>query len=574
MDENSSRISTLHKGIAVILSKNRRERWMVHLIALLVLGMGIVNLISAVQPALRNRLEILELVIPLEIRFGSRLTSVLIGFAFLLIARSLWRRKRTAWLITTILLAVSIVSHLIKGLDFEEASISLVLLILLIIYRKSFHTESDRPSVKQGLFTLGVGLVFTLVYGTVGIYYLDHHFSISFNIWQAFNQIIVIFTTLKSPDLIPVTRFGHYFVYSIYFVGMSTLSLSLFMLIRPVILRKPASISEYRKATEIVQKYGHTSLARATLFDDKSYFFSNEGVVISYALAGRMAVVLGDPIGPAQFIAESILAFRDFCERNDWELAFASVLPDYLNAYKDAGFDTLCIGNEGIVILSEFSLEGSKNKGVRNIVSKMERLGYRTEVYLAPLDEKLVRSLKEISDAWLTSHSGGEMYFSDGRFEESYIRDSAVIVVHAANGKPVAFANFIPEYQKNELSIDLMRHFQEVESGTMNFLFAKMLLWAKAQGYDSFSLGLSALSGVGEKPEDPRIEQALHRITEIISRYFNFKGLHDFKDKFHPFWEPRYLIYKNPASLPEVLSALIQVHAGKNYLWKFLSKRK
>ena len=165
---------------------------------------------------------------------------------------------------------------------------------------------------------------------------------------------------------------------------------------------------------------------------------------------------------------------------------------------------------------------------------------------------------------------GGEMHFSDGWFNDSYIRNGSVAVVHAPDGHPTAFANLIPEYQKNEVSIDLMRHYQEIEHGTMEFLFVKMLQWAKGKGYDTFSLGLSAIVGVGEKPGDPRVEQALHTISEYVSRFYNFKGLHDFKEKYRPRWEPRYLVYPGPASLPLVLTTLLRVHSGNDFLRKFL----
>src|SRR5574340_180439 len=99
-----------------------------------------------------------------------------------------------------------------------------------------------------------------------------------------------------------------------------------------------------------------------------------------------------------------------------------------------------------------------------------------------------------------------------------------------------------------------------------------MLQWAKEQGYDTFSLGLSAIVGVGEKPEDSQVEHALHTISGYISRFYNFKGLHTFKEKFHPLWEPRYLIYPGTASLPLVLTTLLRVHSGNNFLFKFLGR--
>lgn len=94
----------------------------------------------------------------------------------------------------------------------------------------------------------------------------------------------------------------------------------------------------------------------------------------------------------------------------------------------------------------------------------------------------------------------------------------------------------------------------------MEFLFARMLQYSKENHYTNFSLGLSAIVGVGEKPDDPRVENALHTLAQFASRHFNFKGLHHFKAKYHPEWQPRYLVYPGAASLPQILSTLLQAH--------------
>jgi phosphatidylglycerol lysyltransferase len=379
-----------------------------------------------------------------------------------------------------------------------------------------------------------------------------------------------MFTAFYNPGIQPLTGFGRYFAGSIYIIGLGTLCFSLLMLIRPVLVRQAATPDEKVQAEKIVRQYGRTALARAALFDDKSYYFSGGNTVIAYAAKGRGAIALGDPMGPAEQIKEAITDFRDFCVHNDWTPSFVSTLPDYLGDYKAAGFEAVCIGYEAIVKLGEFSLEGSKNKATRNAVSHMEKLGYRAEIYQPPLENDLLRSLRDTSDAWLTLHHGGEMHFSDGWFDEGYLRNGPVIAVINQDGGIDAFANLVPEYQKNELSVDLMRHYPNVENGMMEFLFVHMLQWAGEQGYSTFSLGLSAIVGVGEKPEDPRVEHALHTISEYLSRFYNFKGLHHFKEKFHPAWEPRYLVYPGVPSLPLVMNTLLRVHSGNNFLWKFL----
>lgn len=550
---------------------SRIEKWGVRTTALITFVTGMVNLISAVQPALLDRLALLREIIPLEVRYGSRLASAFAGFALLLLASSLWRRKRLAWILTVSVLSVSILSHLIKGLDFEEASLSFGLLVMMLLLRSSFHALSDPPSIKQGIVVFIAALLFTLLYGTLGFFLLDRHFRTPFSLIGAIRQTLMMVIALYNPGLQPITGFGRYFADSIYAIGMGTLGFALAMMIRPVLVRQPATAQERARAEKIVRQNGRTALARAVLFEDKSYFFGGEDTVIAYAVSGRGAMVLGDPIGPDGQILEAVARFKDFCVRNDWTPAFVSTLPDYLGIYRNLGFDVICIGNEAIVDLSTFSLEGSQNKNLRNAVSRMERGGFSAEVLLPPIDDPILYKLHEISNAWLTSRHGGEMHFSDGWFEEQYIRNSHVIVVRAEDGASIiAFANLVSEYQKNELTLDLMRHYPDVPNGTMDFLFVKMLQWAKQQGYASFSLGLSAVVGVGEKPEDPRVEQALHKLSEYVSRFYNFKGLHDFKEKFHPRWEPRYLVYPGAGSLPLVLTTLLKVHSQKNSLFKFI----
>ena len=317
--------------------------------ALFTASIGFVNLISAVQPALQKRLEMIQLLVPIEVRYGSRMTSAFAGFALLLLAGSLWRRKRTAWVLTMILLVISFFTHLTKGLDYEEASLTLSLIILLVLFRRSFFVTSDRPSLQQGLKVLAYAFGFTLNSGTAGFYLLDKHFNVSFSILDALKQTLVMFTSFYNPGLEPITGFGKYFADSIYVIGLGTFGFALLMLIRPVLVRQLATSEERTRAEGAIEKYGRTALARAALFNDKSYFFGPGNTVIAYAVSGRGAIALGDPIGPTDQVATTIADFLNFCTKNDWTPAFASTLPDFLDSYKAAGFEAVCIGFEAII---------------------------------------------------------------------------------------------------------------------------------------------------------------------------------------------------------------------------------
>jgi phosphatidylglycerol lysyltransferase len=544
----------------------------VRAIAMLAGIMGVVNILSAVTPSLSARLAVLTRVLPLAVRQGGRLTAALAGFALLLLAGNLWRRKRAAWLLTLIILLVSAASHIVKGLDYEEAGLSLAMAVWLVSERARFHARSDPPSVRQGLQTLGLALVFTLGYGAAGFYLLDRHFNVSFGLGAALRQTVVMFIQFYNPGLEPITGFGRYFADSIYVIGAATTGYALLMLIRPVLVRWPATRQERERARSIVQAYGRSSLAFLTLFEDKAYYFSPGGSVVAYAEHGRGAVALGDPIGPAEDLPAALTGFRDYCAGNDWQSAFYQTLPETLEAYRAAGYEALCVGHEGIVDLASFTLEGKDNKALRSALNRLTRLGHRTEIHSPPLPDNLLGELRSISDEWLTMVHGSEKRFSLGWFEDSYVRNCPVMVVHTPEGWISAFANVVPEYQRNEATIDLMRHRPEVENGTMDFLFVSLFEWARAQGYATFSLGLSSLSGVGEHADDPAVERAMHFIYQHVNQFYNFKGLHAFKEKYHPTWSPRYLIYPSAASLPGVLATMIRASSGDRLLLKYLRR--
>jgi len=167
---------------------------------------------------------------------------------------------------------------------------------------------------------------------------------------------------------------------------------------------------------------------------------------------------------------------------------------------------------------------------------------------------------------------GSEKRFSLGWFEDSYIRSCPVIAVCTPEGWISAFANIVPEFQRNEATVDLMRHRPEVENGTMDFLFVSLFEWARAQGYATFNLGLSSLSGVGEHADDPAVERAMHFVYQHVNQFYNFRGLHAFKEKFQPAWSPRYLIYPGAASLPVILTAMMRASSGDRRLVRSLSR--
>lgn len=549
------------------MNNNFKNRLGLRSAALLTGLVGLVNLLSAVTPNLYERNHWLREFLPFEIRATGHIFAALTGFILLALATNLLRRKRVAWLITISLLIISIFSHLLKGWDYEESLLSAVLLIQLILMRHEFTAQSDRPSIARGFRVLIGALLFTLAYGTIGFYLLDGKFSENFNWGEAVVQTLAMFFTEDNWGLQPRTRFGNFFANSIYIIAASTFTIALVMLLQPVFLRNSASIKERQKAKEIVENYGCSSLAAFTLLSDKSYFFSPSGrSVIAYVPKGRGAIALGDAIGPVEDRQEAIASFKLFCQRNDWYPAFYQALPNDIDLYKSLGFKVLKIGEEAIINLANFTLQGKAGKNFRPSINRLTKLGYQIAFYPPPIADDLLHQLKSVSDEWLKMVQGSEKRFSLGWFDEAYLRECEIAVVHTHEGEISAFANIVQEYQLNEVTNDMMRHRHSIENGTMDFLFVSMLQHFKEKGYDSFNFGLSALAGVGENPESRRLEKVLHYLYQHLNSFYNFQGLHAYKDKFHPHWEPRYLVYPSLTALPNVVVALIRADSGDRLL--------
>ena len=542
------------------LRREAAEVFPVRLAATFTFFVGVMNIVSAATPAVAQRLELLESVLPLQSEYG-RLSAAIAGVALMLLARGLWRRKRLVWLIAVVVLAISVVSHLLKGLDYEEAAISTALLIFLLVKRREFRARSDAPSIAQGIRVLVAAFVITLAYGTAGFFLLERQFNIGeFTFWPAVRQTVVMFTQFYDPGVHPITRFGSYFIASIYVVAMFSIGFALVMLLRPVLVRSRATPAERRRAQVIVDRYGRTPLAEMALLPDKTYFFTGNSV-IAYRLVGDVALALGDPIGPPEEARSVIHAFSDQAADNDWRPAFYQTLPDFLDAYEAEGFSAARIGHEAIVDAQAFTLSGRRYRVERNLMNRLGNEGYTAVYHPAPQSAAMLAALRDVSDAWLAASGGSEMGFSLGWFDDEYVHGSNVMTVEGPDGEIEAFVNVLVEQASREVTIDLMRYRPSAPDGVMDFTFIRLAEWARENGFSTFNLGFSALSGVGEQ-EDPAVERVLRLVYEHGNRFYSFKGLYSFKNKFGPEWQPRYLIYPDAAALPAVLAAIVRANTG------------
>lgn len=538
--------------------------WSLRGMAALVACMGVINLLSSVRPGLPARVAWLQELFPIEIRHSAHLFTALSGFWLLILAFGLLRRKRVAWLLTMGFLVASILANLVKGLDIKEGLFGAALLTVLISMRKVYTARSDPPSIAQGAKTLLASGLFSLAYGTAGFFLLDRAYGVKYDLPGAALQTLLMFVAQDNAGSAPRTRFGQFFVDSIDWVGGITLLYALWMLLRPMLLRgEPANEEQHSRAKAIVAAHGDSSLAAMTLLKDKAYFFSKTGQsCIAYVPKGRGAIALGDPIGPRQEAGEMIQAFQDFCRLNDWSPGFYQTQPDLLPLYEQSGFRAIKIGEEAVVNLLSFTTSGKSGQDLRTARNKLTKSGHAVTFHQPPLAQTLLAELKAVSDEWLEMMKGSEKRFSVGWFDESYLAETPVAVVRSPDGKLSAFANLVSASTSKGIAIDLMRHRADMLNGTMDFLFTELFQHCKAQGYERFYLGLSALSGVGETSTSARVEKVIHYLYRHLNQFYNFQGLHAYKDKFRPQWEPRYLVFPGYGALMDIVVALIRADSG------------
>jgi len=138
------------------------------------------------------------------------------------------------------------------------------------------------------------------------------------------------------------------------------------------------------------------------------------------------------------------------------------------------------------------------------------------------------------------------------------------------DGEVVAFANIWATANRDELSIDLMRHATAMPYGTMDFLFVGLMLWAKAQQFRYFSLGVAPLAGIEARRLAPVWAKAggfLYRHGEAL---YGFEGLRSYKDKFSPAWTPRYIAGPAGVGMARALFDLQRLVGGgsKSAVWQ------
>jgi phosphatidylglycerol lysyltransferase len=514
------------------------------LFALLAFLAGIVLLVSGGLPGEPARLAVLGEILPQALIELSHFTGSLVGMALLLLARSLGHRVAEAWAAAIGLLIAGIIASLLKGFDYEEALLLLVVLGALAASRKEFYRRAalldERLTppwlVAISLTLLGVVWLISFAYA---------HVEYAHALWWQVELMADAPRSLRAA------------------VGAAMLlgTAGLMQLLRPARFQPRLPTADELAEAAAIARSGSSNADWLALTGDKALLFNDaRDAFVMYGVIGRSWIAMGQPAGLEPRWPELIWRFHEAANRHGGRTVFYEVGAHALPHFLDLGLSILRLGECARVELAGFSLDGRRRANLRYGHKRAQKDGARFEVLPPAAVAGCMAELAAISDAWLATHSTREKRFSLGFFDPAYVARTPVAVVRV-EGRIVAFANLWLAGDRSTCSPDLMRYRPDAPKGVMDYLMIETMLWAKAEGYRLYELGMAPLSGLPAH----RLAPLWSRLGRLLYRhganFYNFEGLRAFKDKFDPVWEPVYLFYPR-RTLARVLADLAALIAG------------
>jgi phosphatidylglycerol lysyltransferase len=482
-----------------------------------------VLLFSGATPARGSRLALLRDFVPLSVLELSHLLGSVVGVGLLIIAHGLYRRLHTAWWITIWLLCAGVLLSLLKGFDYEEATVLGLVVIILTVARTRFRR---RASLIEQHYSRAWIVAFFLVLLTAGwlVLFAYRHLPYGNELWWQFAFHASAPRSLRASLLAVISAAAY----------------GLWRVLRPAPPRFSAPLeADLACVAELIEK-GEDTTANLALLGDKNLLFNKDRTAcIMFQSSGSSWVAMGDPIGPVDLGEALAWEFMEDCDGMAVSPVFYQVTPERLPLYIDLGLNLSKLGEEARVPLETFSLEGAARADLRQTHRRAGRDGATFEMAARGDVPAILPDLRAVSDAWLQAKNTAEKRFSLGFFDERYIAHFDVGVVRH-QGAIVAFAN-LWRGGSTELSVDLMRYDDAAPKGVIDFMLIECMLWGRAQGFRWFNLGMAPLSGL----EEHALAPAWHKLGRMVQRYgetfYNFEGLRKFKEKFDPVWRPRYL---------------------------------
>ncbi|KUN29202.1 hypothetical protein AQJ11_12950 [Streptomyces corchorusii] len=307
----------------------------------------------------------------------------------------------------------------------------------------------------------------------------------------------------------------------------------------------------------LLERHGERdSLGYFALRRDKAVIFSPSGkAAIAYRVVGGVSLASGDPLGDPEAWPGAIDAWLAEARRHAWTPAVMGASEEAGTVYARHGLDALEIGDEAIVDLADFTLEGRAMRVVRQAHNRVRRAGCTVRVRRhedIPPEEMAV--LVDRADHWRDGATERGFSMALGRLGDPADGRCVMLECRDADGEPRALLSFVP-WGERGLSLDLMRRDRACENGLMEYMVVELLLQAKELGIDRVSLNFAMFRSVFERGARLGAGPVLRlwRSTlAFFSRWWQIESLYRANAKYRPVWEPRFLLFAKSSGIPRI----------------------
>ncbi|GFH39763.1 bifunctional lysylphosphatidylglycerol flippase/synthetase MprF [Lactococcus insecticola] len=497
--------------------------------------------LTATVPEAFYDLRWLRRISPWSANLVAESPKLILGFLLIITSRAIKNRVTRAYMPTIILEMLAIIYTIVD--DFSWHSVILIgLLTLMTVFIKSeLYRKQLVLSYETIIFDSFFIIVLMLLYIVVGTisrpaFHMHHKVSDfllfpSEKMWVS--GMIAIFIVA-----------GIWLVYLQYLQG-KRLKIG-------VLLDENVE----QKILDLLETYGGNTQSQLVFMGDKRIWNYENQVMLQFAIRQDKVLVMGTPSGNQSLWYEALSQFIREADLLGYRPVFYEIDEKTTLILHELGYHFIKQGEEGHVDLQTFSLSGSKNKTKRQAVNQVEKSGFTFDmIAVDAITPDLLAELRQISDEWLDGRR--EKGFSLGNFSENYLKKAPIAIVKSDDDVIVAFANIMPTYTTDFVTVDLMRHSTAAPKGVMDFLFIKLFEHFKAAGIEKFDLGMTPLANVGTFRNAFVSERIANLIYQFGDSLYNFEGLRNFKKKYVTSWEPKYTAYSHNSNIAFVMLALL-----------------
>lgn len=490
------------------------------------------------------------------------------GAFTLFLAITMRRRKRAAWILNLVLgglflllFAFAMVFPEIRrhAQNWISLALTAAFVAALVAGRREFYAKGDRANPKLASAVAVGGLLVTSLLAallvTVTNHAHDDHRSTFLERWRYGTMRLV---SLAADD----RRFEGIATPGWVDVVINVLSALLVCAVLYAAFRSrravdPLTEDDEERLRALLDRHGdRDSLGYFSLRREKSVVWSPTGkAAVAYRVVGGVSLASGDPIGDPEAWPGAIGPWLAEAREHGWIPAVMGASEEAGTIYARHGLDALELGDEAIVEIADFTLEGRAMRTVRQAYNRVKRAGYTVRIRRhedIPADE--MATLLERADDWRDGATERGFSMALGRLGDP--ADGRCVMLECRDGDGVlrAVLSFVP-WGPHGLSLDLMRRDRDSENGLMEFMVIELLQYAPEIKITQVSLNFAMFRSVFERGARLGAGPVLRlwrSLLSFFSRWWQIESLYRANAKYRPIWEPRFLLFETSSDLPRI----------------------